>query len=74
MSAMASQITSVSTVNSLHKGPVTRKMFQFDDVIIDIVYIVGVHDHVPLRMPSPGPTAAAKTTHLLGCPQSHQHS
>ena len=53
MSAMASQITSltiVSTVysrrrskktskprvtgNSLHKGPVTRKMFPFDDVIM----------------------------------------
>ena len=32
MVAIASQIT--SPVNSPHKGPVTRKMFPFDDVII----------------------------------------
>ena len=28
------------TVNSLHKGPVTRKMFPFDDVIMHIIFII----------------------------------
>ena len=27
-------VNSTSQVNSLHKGPVTRKMFAFDDVIM----------------------------------------
>ena len=42
MSAMASQITSITSVYSgtdqrkHHKGPVTRKMFPFDDVIMNM--------------------------------------
>ena len=34
MSAIASEITSVAIVCATHKGPVTRKMFPFDDVIM----------------------------------------
>ena len=56
MSAMASQISGVWSVcssvrgihrwpvNSLHKGPVTRKMFPFDDVIMcfDDIYLANI--------------------------------
>ena len=29
-----------SPVNSQHKGPVTRKMFPFDDVIMKAIYVI----------------------------------
>ena len=42
-------------VNSLHKGPVTRKMFPFDDVImINHVYLYPVKDHLKLGTTSRG--------------------
>ena len=31
-------------VNSPHKGPVTRKMFPFDDVIMHVMYLVTVEE------------------------------
>ena len=35
-------------VNSPHKGPVTRKMFPFDDVIMSWIYeLISVFDYTP---------------------------
>ena len=36
-------------VNSPHKGPVTRKMFPFDDVIMKIKMMYDAYEHVPNR-------------------------
>ena len=62
MSTMASQITSLTIVystslafvqgihrwpvNSLHKGPVTRKMFPFDDVIMYLIFVTDVTEQL----------------------------
>ena len=35
--------TSPGPVNFPHKGPVTRKMFPFDDVIVSQIYLVCLH-------------------------------
>ena len=40
-------------VNSPHKGPVTRKMFPFDDVIISAVQFQGQHRFERFRMTTP---------------------
>ena len=36
-------------VNSLHKGPVTRKMFSFDDVVMQYVQMVANNRSMPLQ-------------------------
>ena len=42
-------------VNSLHKGPVMRKMFPFDDVIMMCVFFYKTHlKYPPLNWNSPG--------------------
>ena len=37
-------------VNSPHKGPVTRKMFPFDDVIIDVLMISRHRTHIEIKI------------------------
>ena len=51
-----------SPVNSPHKGPVTRKMFPFDDVIMDCCTLIALENeralflHIPLVLAVTGST------------------
>ena len=51
-------------VNSPHKGPVTRKMFPFDDVIMATVYVICNYPPLPL-IPASGTTLLIYTVETL---------
>ena len=48
-------------VNSPHKGPVTQKMFPFDDVIM--MHILDHTHTLPTHLPTPTPTATPPHPH-----------
>ena len=53
-------------VNSPHKGPVMRKMFPFDDVIMNLMHSIWqqLHELTPICLIQPPPTAASWWRHF----------
>ena len=58
------RVTGLCEVNSSHKGPVTRKMFPFDDVIMMIVYGTKTNVQCFLIYEAPAVNKCRVSTHV----------